>query len=111
MGLPIREEVSKIVNISSNQLTSEITYTDCYVKLCFTTVQKVMHLNHDILFLGQKTLKKVHQYLQFPMDVHCGMGENCTFCELWHQDCVMVVEPRNYLNGLEIGALVATLLL
>ncbi len=90
-GYPLEKKVSRIVNISSNQLTKEITYTNCYVKLCFTIVQKVMHLNHDGLFLDQKTLKKMHKYFQLPMDVHCGMGENCTFCEPWHQDCVMVV--------------------
>lgn len=54
---PFKKEVFRIINISSNRLTSDVTYISYYAKLYFTTIQKAMHLNNDGLFLGQRALK------------------------------------------------------
>ncbi len=107
-GYPLEKKVSRIVNISSNQLTNEITYTNCYVKLCFTTIQKVMHLNHDGLFLNIEKNAPI-----FSTSYGCALWYGCELHILW------TMAPRLYNGnrtkklpyGLEVGALVATLLL
>ncbi len=47
-----KREVFRVVNISSNQLTTKVTYNSYYAKLYFTIVQKAMHLNNNGLFKG-----------------------------------------------------------
>jgi hypothetical protein len=82
------------VNISSNQKTSEITYTGYYVRQIFTKIHTVMQLDNDGLFLGGSALKEVHKYLQLPIDVHCVMDQDLTVCEQWHEECVVVVPSQ-----------------
>ncbi len=73
---PFEKEISRVVNISSNQKTSEVTYTGYYVRQIFTKIHKVMQLDNDGLILGGRDLKKVHKYLQLPTDVHHVMNQN-----------------------------------
>jgi hypothetical protein len=101
---PVKRELSKVVKIASNQLNSEVTYNNYYVRLCFTMVHKVVHIDHDGLFLAQKPLKQMHHHLQLLTDVHHVMGANCTMCEPWHQNCVMVVPSQD--GARTIGKLV-----
>jgi len=60
---PFEREISRIMNISSNQKTSEVTYTDCYARQIFTKFPRAMQLDNDGLFLGGRALKEVHKYL------------------------------------------------
>jgi hypothetical protein len=61
---PFEREIFKVVNISSNQKTSEVTYTGYYVRQIFTKIHRTMQPNNDSLFMGGRTLKEVHKYLQ-----------------------------------------------
>jgi hypothetical protein len=63
-------EISRVVNISSNQKTSEVTYIGYYAKQIFTKIHRAMQLDNDGLFLGGRILKDVHKYLQLPTNVH-----------------------------------------
>ncbi len=67
---PFKREISRVVNISSNQKTSEVTYTSYYARQFFTKIHRAMQLDNDGLFLGGRALKEVHKYLQLPTDVH-----------------------------------------
>jgi len=53
-----------------------------------------MQLDNDGVFLGGRTLKEVHKYLQLPTDVHRVMDRNLTICEQWHEECVVVVPSQ-----------------
>jgi len=92
---PFEREVSKVVKISSNQLNSEVTYNNYYVRLCFAMVHKVVHIDHDELFLAPNFKKKMHHHLQLSMDMHHVMGANCMMCEAWHQNCIMMVPSQD----------------
>jgi len=63
---PFEKEISKVVNISSNQKTNEVTYTSYYVRQIFTKIHRAMQLDNGDLFMGGRTLKEVHKYLQLP---------------------------------------------
>jgi hypothetical protein len=78
---PFEREISRVVNISSNQKTSEVTYTGYYVRQIFTKIHRAMQLNNDGLFLGGRALKEVHKYLQLLRDVHRVMDQDLTVCE------------------------------
>jgi glycerol-3-phosphate dehydrogenase len=91
---PFEREISRIVNISSNQKTNEVTYTSYYARQIFTKIHKAMQLDNDGVFLGGRTLKEVHKYLQLPTDVHRVMDRNLTICEQWHEECVVVVPSQ-----------------
>jgi hypothetical protein len=88
---PFEREISRVVNIASNQTTSEVTYTNYYARQIFTKIHKAMQLDNDGLFLGGRALKEVHKYLQLPTDVHRVMDQDLTVCEQWHEGCVVVV--------------------
>jgi glycerol-3-phosphate dehydrogenase len=62
-----------------------------------------MELDNDGLFMGGRTLKEVHKYLQLPTNVHCVMDRDLTICEHWHEECVVVVPSQ------EIGRVVSKL--
>ncbi len=53
-----------------------------------------MELDNDGLFLGGRTLKEVHKYLQLPTNVHRVMDRDLTICEQWHEECVVVVPSQ-----------------
>jgi hypothetical protein len=78
---PFEREISKVVNISSNQKTSEVIYTGYYARHIFTKIHRAMQLDNDGLFLGGRTLKEVHKYLQLPTIVHCVTDQDLTVCE------------------------------
>jgi hypothetical protein len=85
------KEISSVVNISSNQKTSEVTYTSYYARQIFTKIHRAMQLDNDGLFLGGRAVKKVHKYLQLHIDVHCVMDQDLPVCEQWHEECVVIV--------------------
>jgi len=89
--LPFWKGISKVVNISSNQKTSEVTYTSYYARQIFTKIHRAMQLDNDDRFLGGRALKEVHKYLQLPTDVRRMMDQDLTVCEQWHEECVVVV--------------------
>ncbi len=60
---PFEREISRVVNISSNQKTSEVTYTSYYARQIFTKIHRAMQQDNDSLFLGGRALKEVHKYL------------------------------------------------
>jgi hypothetical protein len=60
---PFEKEISKVMNISFNKKTREVTYIDYYVRQIFTKIQRAMQLDNDGLFLGGRALKEVHKYL------------------------------------------------
>ncbi len=91
---PFEREISKVVNISSNQTTSEVTYTGYYVGQIFTKIHRTMQLDNDGLFLGGRALKEVHKYLQRPTDVYRVMDQDLTVCEQWHEECMVVVPSQ-----------------
>jgi hypothetical protein len=91
---PFEREISRVVNIASNQKTSEVTYTSYYARQIFTKIHKAMQLDNDGLFLGGRALKEVHKYLQLPTDVHRVMDQDLTICEQWHEGCVVVVPSQ-----------------
>jgi hypothetical protein len=88
---PFEREISRVVNISSNQKTSEVTYTGYYARQIFTKIHRAMQLDNDGLFLGGRALKEVHKYFQLPIDVYRVMDQDLTVFEQWHEECVVVV--------------------
>jgi hypothetical protein len=91
---PFEREISRVVNISSNQKTSEVTYTGYYAKQIFTKIHRAMRLDNDGLFLGGRALKEVHIYLELPIGVHRVMDQDLIVCEQWHEKCVVVVPSQ-----------------
>jgi hypothetical protein len=55
-------EISKVMNISFNKKTNEVTYINYYARQIFTKIHIGMQLDNDGLFLGGRALKEVHKY-------------------------------------------------
>ncbi len=55
---PFEKEISRVVDISSNQKTSEVTYTSYYAKWIFTKIHRAMQLDNDSLFRGWKSSER-----------------------------------------------------
>jgi hypothetical protein len=59
---PFEREISRVMNISINKKTSEVTYIDYYARQIFIKIHRAMQRNNDGLFLGGRALKEVHKY-------------------------------------------------
>ena len=57
-------EVSNVINIPSNQVNSEVTYSNYFSRYWFTKIYKSIQVDGDGLFPGCRALVQVHKYLQ-----------------------------------------------
>lgn len=63
---PFEREVSNFVNIQSNQINSEVTYNEYFLRHWLTKMHRAMQLDRDGLFPGSRALVTIHEYLQTP---------------------------------------------
>lgn len=105
---PFEREVSNFVNIRSNQLNSEVTFSDFFARYWFTKMYKLVEVDGDGLFPESRALMDVHKYLQTPSEAQrITLMRSPLICEQWHESCVIVVPSSDI--ALQIWKLITLL--
>lgn len=61
---PFEREVSNFVNIRSNQINSEVTYSEYFSRHRCTKMHRAVQLDRDGLLSDSSALAIIHEYLQ-----------------------------------------------
>lgn len=93
---PFEREVSYFVNIRSNQINSEVTYSEYFSRYWCTKMHKVVQLDRDGLLHDSRALATIHEYLQITGNAqHIQLLGTRTICEQWHKSCVIAVPSQD----------------
>ena len=105
---PFEREMSNFVNIRSNQLNSEVFFSDFFARYWFTKMHKLIEVDGDDIFPESRALMDVHQYLQTPNEAQrITLMRSPLICEQWHKLCVIVVPSSDI--ALQIWKLITLL--
>lgn len=61
---PFERELSNFVNIRSNQINSEVTYSEYFSRHRCTKMHRAVQLDRDGLLSDSRALAIIHEYLQ-----------------------------------------------
>jgi hypothetical protein len=93
---PFEREVTNFVNIRSNQINSEVTYSKKNSRYWCTKMHRVVQLDRDGLLPDSRALAIIHEYLQTPGNAqHIQLLGSRTICEHWYKSCVIVVPSQD----------------